>query len=74
MTDEEKAVFNDPETTYKILLECHKAGITTEKGKWVIERVEQLKAAGDPHAVTKAIFEASEIWEGFDQNKKLPVN
>jgi len=74
MTDEEKVVYKDPETTYKLLLACDKIGITTEKGKWTIARVEQLKAEGDPHAVLKAIFEASEVWDGFDHDKKLPVN
>lgn len=62
----------DPEIAYKILVACQEAGITTEKGKWVISRVKELREEGSLNAVVIAFNEASDLWQGFDVNKPIP--
>jgi len=73
MTDDEQAVCKDPEATYKLLLKYHELGLTTEMGKWTIQRAEQLVAKGDRDAYAKAIDEATEVWKDLDNTKKLLI-
>jgi len=63
----------DPEVAYKVLVACKKMGIVTAKGEWTINRVEELKSAGSQTAFETAFKEATELWEGFDPTKKIPV-
>jgi len=66
-----KSTKPDPEVAYAILLACKKTGQITEKGSWVINRVEQLKKRGVLNSVEIAMLEAAELWQGFDCNSKM---